>query len=219
MSWDITAPAGSDAVSNGDDKIRELKTDLQTSLRGDTTDGLEGKFPGSDTSNPIFRYRGLKGTTAARPATGQYGLYHNETLNTIQRDSGTNWEDIATLFPSGTVALFWQSAAPVGWTQVVTNNDKAIRVVSGTGGGSGGTTAFTSCWVSATSGNGGLHTPTVASMGLPTVTAQDDEGGSPGAANKDHIHTGVTLNEVADHTHSVTSYAPHYINIIACSKD
>lgn len=45
--------------------------------------------------------------------------------------------------PTGTVLAFFQAAAPVGWTQVTTHNNKAIRVVSGAGGGSGGVQGFT----------------------------------------------------------------------------
>lgn len=142
MTWDITTPLGSDALSLGDDKIRELKTDIQTALRGAASDGTEAKFPGADTANPTYRYRGLKGTTAARPTFGEYGLYANTTKNTLQRDSGTAWEDIATLIPTGTVMVFYQTAVPTGWTQVVTQNDKALRVVSGSGGVAGGTYAL-----------------------------------------------------------------------------
>ena len=47
-------------------------------------------------------------------------------------------------FPSGTKVVFAQASAPTGWTQDTTNNDKALRVVSGTGGGTGGTHAFSS---------------------------------------------------------------------------
>ena len=47
-------------------------------------------------------------------------------------------------FPSGTVMVFHQTAAPTGWTKSTTHNDKALRVVSGNGGGSGGTHALTS---------------------------------------------------------------------------
>lgn len=142
MVWDPTSPAGSDFISLGDDNLRELKTDLQGSLRGQTTEGIEAIFPGSDASNPVFRYRGLKGTTAARPTSGDYGLYINTTLNSLQRDNGSSWEDVATLIPSGTVMVFFQATAPTGWTKVTTQNDKALRVVSGTGGGSGGTNAM-----------------------------------------------------------------------------
>lgn len=39
-----------------------------------------------------------------------------------------------SLFPSGTTLAFYQASAPTGWTQIVTNNDYAMRVVSGTGG-------------------------------------------------------------------------------------
>lgn len=49
-----------------------------------------------------------------------------------------------TVVPAGTVMLFMQAAAPTGWTQVVSHNNKALRIVSGAGAGSGGTTAFTS---------------------------------------------------------------------------
>jgi hypothetical protein len=44
-------------------------------------------------------------------------------------------------FPSGTLMLFQQSAAPTGWTKQTTHNDKALRVVSGSVV-NGGTTAF-----------------------------------------------------------------------------
>ncbi len=47
-------------------------------------------------------------------------------------------------FPSGTVMIFYQASAPTGWTKSTTNNDKALRVVSGTGGGTGGTHAMSS---------------------------------------------------------------------------
>jgi hypothetical protein len=41
--------------------------------------------------------------------------------------------------PASTVMFFFQSAAPLSWTQVVSIDDKAIRIVSGAGAGSGGT--------------------------------------------------------------------------------
>ena len=44
-------------------------------------------------------------------------------------------------YPPGTVCPFYQSAAPLGWTQVTTINDAFLRIVSGTGGGTGGSTA------------------------------------------------------------------------------
>ena len=41
----------------------------------------------------------------------------------------------ASGMPSGTIVAFFQASAPTGWTQNTTHNDKMLRVVSGTGGG------------------------------------------------------------------------------------
>jgi hypothetical protein len=54
-------------------------------------------------------------------------------------------------FAAGTALLFYQAAAPTGWTKSTTNDNKALRVVSGaTGGSSGGTVAFTTAFASQT---------------------------------------------------------------------
>ena len=77
-NFDVTTPAGSDLLSLGDDKIREFKLAMRESLRagelaGDDIEGVEAIFPGSSPSTaPVYRYRGLKGTTAERPAAGQW---------------------------------------------------------------------------------------------------------------------------------------------------
>ena len=49
------------------------------------------------------------------------------------------------IFPQSTVWNFFQASAPTGWTQNTTTtvNNKALRVVNGTGGGTGGTQNFT----------------------------------------------------------------------------
>lgn len=50
-------------------------------------------------------------------------------------------------FASGTKLLFWQSAAPTGWTKSTAHNDKALRVVSGSVS-SGGSVAFSTAFAS-----------------------------------------------------------------------
>lgn len=93
--WNTATPAGSDAISGGDDRIRELKTAIQEALRGGATEGDEAVFPGaSPLTAPIFRYRGLKGSTAARPAASAGGLYYNTTTGTFQRSNGSTWDDV-----------------------------------------------------------------------------------------------------------------------------
>jgi hypothetical protein len=46
--------------------------------------------------------------------------------------------------------LFYQNAAPTGWTIVTSQNNKALRVVSSAGGVAGGTTSFSSVFTNQT---------------------------------------------------------------------
>ena len=64
--------------------------------------------------------------------TGAVTVTHTD-LNTVTTPA----------FPSGTRMLFQQTAAPTGWTKDTANDDKALRVVSGTVG-TGGTNALSS---------------------------------------------------------------------------
>jgi len=76
------------------------------------------------------------------------------------KGTGTGIEEIGAggaAFPSGTKAIFFQSSCPTGWTQDTTHNDKALRIVSGTGGGTGGTRVLSSA-------NVGDHTLTVSQI-------------------------------------------------------
>lgn len=62
--------------------------------------------------------------------------------------SGITFSDASTLnskygiVPQNSVSVFYQANAPTGWVKSTANNDKALRVVSGTGGGTAGTTPF-----------------------------------------------------------------------------
>jgi hypothetical protein len=55
-----------------------------------------------------------------------------------------------SIFPTGTATLFQQTSAPTGWTKVTTYNDYALRIVSGSGGGTGGSVAFSSAFTAQT---------------------------------------------------------------------
>lgn len=71
-------------------------------------------------------------------------------------------------FPSGTLMLFQQTAAPTGWTKQTTHNDKALRVVSGTAS-SGGTNTFSSVNAQTAVGN------TTLSLGqIPSINPSVD---------------------------------------------
>ena len=82
---------------------------------------------------------------------------------------------------AGTVAPFTQASAPTGWTQVTTYNNTSVRVVSGAGGGSGGTIPFTT-----------LFSPTSSYSGTVSITS-----GQVGA-------TTLTSTQLASHNHTLT---------------
>ena len=85
--WDKTTPIGSEAISLGDDRIRELKDALEVSLQAN------GSFPGpSPSTSPTYFWTGSRGNTASRPAspvTGQ--IYFNTQLFQMEYWSGSAW--------------------------------------------------------------------------------------------------------------------------------
>ena len=84
-------------------------------------------------------------------------------------------------FPSGTVLVFAQTAAPTGWTKSTTHDNKALRVVSGAAS-SGGSVAFTTAFASqAVAGTVGATTLTTSQIPSHTHTATVTDPG--------HTHT------------------------------
>lgn len=72
-------------------------------------------------------------------------------------------------FASGTRLLFQQTSAPTGWTKDTSQNDKALRVVSGSAS-TGGTTAFSSVFTSRTPSGSISSTTSTGSIGSTTST-------------------------------------------------
>ena len=97
-------------------------------------------------------------------------------------------------FTAGTTLLFYQATAPTGYTKQTTHNNKAMRVVSGSGGGSGGTTNFTTVF--------GSRTP------AGTVSVSGTNSG--GAVS----NTTLAANQLGNHTHAYTapSSSPSNLN-------
>ncbi len=87
---------------------------------------------------------------------------------------------IDALIPSGTVMSFFQPVAPVGWTQITTHDNKAIRIVSGLGGNSGGSVTFTSAFAPQAV-NGSNSATTLTSAQIPSHTHSFSVYGTSGA--------------------------------------
>lgn len=94
--WDVTTPAGTEAKSLGDDRIRELKTDIQEALN------TYGVFPGTDAANPKYYWTISSGTTVNRPTSVSTGtLFVNVSSGCIERYLGAQgWACIQTVNPS-----------------------------------------------------------------------------------------------------------------------
>ena len=231
--WSTTTPAGSDLLSQGDDKIREMKLAIQEALRagevaGDNIEGVEAIFPGASPSTaPVYRYRGLKDTTGNRPTAGQYGLFFDTTRNVLQRDNGTSWDDVGAVIPSGTKMVFYQASAPVGWTAVALN-DKFLRVVTagGTGGSTGGTVAASTSLAHTHTVNSHTHTIShTHTFTTSVVSASVGLGGGSLACTNTHSHTGTTDNAGTTNAGSSSPGTDSqlgvfaYADVIVSSKD
>lgn len=81
-----------------------------------------------------------------------------DTISTAEQSVSLD-PDIVKLV-STTAMTYYQAAAPTDWTQNVAHNDKVLRVVSGSGGGSGGTHGVTAAPSTSHTHTGPSHTHT-----------------------------------------------------------
>lgn len=153
------------------------------------------KYPASPIAGvPTYTWDGAKWSTAGVPIGGKTPVYTDGssamTAALVLAGDPVNPTDAADKHyvdslgggvPAGTKMVFWQAAAPVGWTQITTQNDKALRVVSGTGGGAGGSNAFSSVMAQTTVGNHSLSLGEVPAglTGTTTNSVTVFAGGNP----------------------------------------
>jgi hypothetical protein len=74
------------------------------------------------------------------------------------------------IVPQNSVSIFYQASAPTGWTKDTTHNDKTLRVVNGTGGGSGGTSPFTTVFPNALRTFSSPNIPVTGTVGNTTLS-------------------------------------------------
>jgi hypothetical protein len=181
--------------------------------------------------------------TALAASSGGTGITSPGSSGNVLTSNGTAWASTAlpSPFPSGTVMLFGQTAAPTGWTKDTTNYDNSsLRVVTGTastGGSVDFTTAFASQTPSGTvlvTGSAGATTLTIPQMPSHSHTAGNATPRASGPAPvrsiaADGIATG---NEGGggshDHPLSISSstftgnainLAVKYVDVIRATKD
>jgi hypothetical protein len=175
---------------------------------------------------------GSTGVTFPDDTIQPTGVPSPGTAGNILVSNGTIWTSSAAIIPSGSVMLFYQAAAPTGWTQVTSLNDYALRIVSSTGGTTGGSVAFTTAFASQSVGATTLSSSQIPShthnLTAPVVwstysggnpptlfsgTTAAANSGTPGYWNQPDATGGG-----GSHTHSL-NLAVQYANIIICSKN
>lgn len=166
------------------------------------------------------------GTPAA--ARAKLGLSDAATTSVASIHNG--------LIPVGTRMVFHQAAAPAGWQQVTSVNDRVLRVVSGSGGGQGG--GWTISGLSASRGSLSVagHSLTINEMPAHshTVNYRYDGGGGTtyiGGTRTGNDSTNATTSSTGmgqPHAHGLSgapsvshdgSWRPAYTDVIVCERN
>ncbi|MCH8035961.1 MAG: hypothetical protein IIC53_02425 [Proteobacteria bacterium] len=128
-------------------------------------------------------------------------------------------------FASGTLMLFQQSAAPVGWTKQTAHHSKALRVVgAGTFDGSGGTNSFKNIFGAGKTA--GATTLTESQMPAHTHDLKFNSDGIDTGAKQRYVSGGGSTQSGAalatggsvSHNHTL-SLDLQYVDVIIASKD
>jgi hypothetical protein len=111
-----------------------------------------------------------------------------------------------TGFAAGTKLVFPQATAPTGWTKDTTNNDMALRVVTGTGGGIGGTHNLSTPPSTAHVHAGASHAHSVAAHSHD-LSNHTHTGPSHIHSMAQHAHTGPSHTHTGpSHAHSIAAF-------------
>lgn len=160
----------------------------------DLSDGINAclKKDGTNAATADLNIGGFKLTNLADPTSAQ----HAATKAYVDAAG-------SIAFASGDQILFRGAATPTGWS-IAAQNNKALRIVSGTPS-SGGTNAFTTALNTARSVTGaGDHTHTTGTASAGTVTCV---GGAGNAVTPDHTHS---IASSGAHTHTLNLDVQYY---------
>ncbi|HAW79575.1 MAG TPA: hypothetical protein DCX27_07590 [Balneola sp.] len=122
---------------------------------------------------------------------------------------------------AGTLQVFYQTAAPTGWTKGTSHDNKALRLVSGTAS-SGGTNTFTGTFTNRSVNNFSLSSGT---MPVHNHLFAWGVGGSPqtkaaGSNSPDSFQNANVggAGSGGGHSHGI-DFSVRYVDVIIASKD
>lgn len=211
-----------------------------TSLTGLTTAltvAQGGTGAATHTANAVLIGEGTAAISSVSPGTSGNVLTSN----------GSDWTSAAAAaFDTGTRMIFAQNAAPTGWSKDTSNyNQHAMRIVTGTGGGTGGTVNFTSAFtsqavagsvsitgISGSAGNTTLSTPQIPSHTHSYTRASPGGAGGKGGGTGQAAATTGSTGGGGSHNHpfsfssgsatfsgSAIDLAVKYLDVITATKD
>ena len=169
----------------------------------DLSDGINAclKKDGTNAATADLNIGGFKLTNLADPTSAQ----HAATKAYVDAAG-------SIAFASGDQILFRGAATPTGWS-IAAQNNKALRIVSGTPS-SGGANAFTTAFNTArTTGAGGAHNHGASGLSASFTTATTAGAGGGvwalGGSTQAVTISGSTANESA-HTHTLNLDVQYY---------
>jgi len=106
--------------------------------------------PGSSLTDTVFAYADVIIGTKNAPGgtytdlTSYWSTGTKIDFDPFQESANNDAYNLGNLMPAGSVSLFGQPSAPSGWTKIAGIDDRMLRVVSGAGGGTGGSQPISS---------------------------------------------------------------------------
>ena len=241
-------PGGVIKSSDHNDNYSDIATALTQSLATTGVSSMTGpvKAAAGSSAAPSYAFASDTATGLYLSGSHQISMTHNGSVKTVFASDGgvtvagdltaagdltvagaaTVAGDPVTAFPSGTVMLFRQAAAPTGWTKVTTYNNYALRIVSGTPS-SGGTVAFSDLFNASVTNlaqhNHGVtdpghnHTKTDTNVGGGTNGAATWYGNTNPTRYTSTETTGISINNSG--SGATTTFAVKYVDAVFCQKD
>lgn len=203
---DASNPDGTDNANMGDDHIRGIKNVLVT-----TFPNISGVVTATHTELSF-----VSGVTSAIQT--QFSAL----------DTRITSLESSLPAPSGTKLVFYQASPPTGWTQDTANNDYMMRVVSTSGGGTGGSdspilnnkVASHTHPVTGSTDTDGTHNHPIEWASSSSTTHLDASAGyaysgsQPATGAHSHSFTTTTSANTG-----AANWTPKYLDVIVASKD